>query len=75
MFELICMSLLGASYVAARIQEHKKEEETKEQERIRDLKIKVFCYAIGHHMSYEVVVKKLQDKELSFDDIQKYLDE
>ena len=69
MLELITMGLLGVSYVAALSNEAKEEKQLKEQERIRDLKIKVFCYAIRHNMLYNQVVEKLQKKELSFEDI------
>ena len=64
MLELITMGLLGVSYLAAL-----SNETLKEQERIRDLKIKVFCYAVRHNMLYNEVVEKLQKKELSFEDI------
>ena len=71
MFELLAMSLLGVEYIGSTINESNEEKQIKEKERIRDLKIKVFCYAVRHNMLYDVVVKKLQDKELSFDDIEK----
>lgn len=69
MLELITMSLLGISYLAALSNETKEEKALKEQERIRDLKIKVFCYAVRHNMLYNEVVEKLQEKEISFEDI------
>ena len=69
MLELITMTLLSASYVAALSNEASEEKEQREKERIRDLKIKVFCYAIRHNMLYNQVVEKLQKKELSFEDI------
>lgn len=69
MLELITMGLLGVSYLAALSNEAKEEKSLKEQERIRDLKIKVFCYAARHNMLYNEVVEKLQKKELSFEDI------
>ena len=50
MFELFCMSLLGAAYINSCINEAKEAEI--EKERIRDLKIKVFCYAVRHNMLY-----------------------
>ena len=71
MFELICMSILGACYVKACIDEAAEEKKQKEKERIRDLKISVFCYAVGHHLGYNEVVKMLQDKTLTFEDIEK----
>ena len=43
----------------------------KEEERIRDLKISVFCYAARHHLKYNDVVKMIQDKKLTFDDIER----
>ena len=63
------MGLLGVSYIAALSNEAKEGTRLKEKERIRDLKIKVFCYAIRHNMLYNEVVEKLQKKELSFEDI------
>ena len=52
MLELLCMSILGAAYIKACIDEAKEAEIEKEKERIRDLKIKVFCYAVRHNMLY-----------------------
>ena len=69
MFELLAMSLLGIAYINALSNEAKEEATLKEKERIEDLKIKVFCYAVRHNMLYDVVVKKLQDKELRFEDL------
>ena len=71
MLELITMGLLGVSYLAALSNEAKEETLLKEKERIRDLKIKVFCYAVRHNMLYNEVVEKLQNKELSFGDLDK----
>ena len=59
MFELICMSLLGVAYVHASIEEAAEEKRQKEEERIRDLKISVFCYAARHHLKYNDVVKMI----------------
>lgn len=69
MFELICMSLLGIAYVKAYIDEAKEEKAQKEKERIRDLKIKVFCYAVRHDILYDKVIEMLQSGELTFADI------
>ena len=69
MFELLAMSLLGAAYVNACLNELKEEEKQKEKQRIQDLKIKVFCYAVRHSLLYDDVVKKLQNKELMFEDL------
>ena len=71
MFELICMSLLGAAYIHVCKEEAAEEKRRKEKERIRDLKISVFCYAVRHHLSYNDVVKMLQDKKLTFGDIER----
>lgn len=70
MFELICMSLLGVAYVHACIEEAAEEKRQKE-ERIRDLKISVFCYAVRHRLNYNDVAKIIQDKKLTFDDIER----
>ena len=72
MLELITMGLLGVSYLAALSNEAKEETLLKEKERIRELKIKVFCYAVRHNMLYNEVVEKLQKKELSFKDLEKW---
>ena len=69
MFEFLCMSLLEIAYVKACINEAS--EEKKEKEHIRDLKIKVFCYAIKHQLPYNQVVEMLQNKELTWEDIEK----
>ena len=71
MFELICMSILGACYVKACIDEAKEEKILKEKERIRDLKIPVFCYAVRHHLNYNEVVEMIKNKTLTFDDIER----
>ena len=71
MFELICMSLLGVAYVDACIQEHKEEVERKKKEELRDLKIKVFCYAVRHKMLYDDVVKLIEEHKLTFEEIDK----
>ena len=71
MFELIWMSLLGEAYIHVWKEEAAEEKRRKEKERIRDLKISVFCYAVRHHLSYNDVVKMLQDKKLTFDDIER----
>lgn len=71
MFELICMSLLGVAYVGACIQEHKEEIERKKKEKLRELKIKVFCYAVRHKMQYNDVVKMIEEHKLTFEEIDK----
>ena len=69
MFELMCMSLLGAAYIKACIDEAKEAEIEKEKERICDLKIKVFCYAVRHKLLYNQVVEMIQKGDLTFADI------
>ena len=71
MFELICMSLLGVAYIHACKEEAAEEKRQKEEERTRDLKISAFCYAVRHRLNYNDVVKMIQDKKLSFDDIER----
>lgn len=63
------MSVLGAAYVKACIDESNEEQKQKEEERIRDLKIKVFCYAVRHNMLYNQVVELIQNGKLTFEDI------
>lgn len=70
-FELIFMSLLGVAYIHACKEEAAEEKRQKEEERIRDLKISVFCYAARRHLKYNDVVKMIQDKKLTFDDIER----
>lgn len=65
------MSILGATYIDACIQECKEEELRKQQEKIKELKIKVFCYAVRHKMLYNDVVKLIEDHKLTFDQIDK----
>ena len=69
MFELMCMSLLGSAYIKACIDEAKEAEIEKEKERICDLKIKVFCYAVRHKLLYNQVVEMIQKGDLTFADI------
>ena len=64
------MSLLGAAYVKACVDESKEEQKQMEEERIRDLKIKVFCYALKHKLLYNQVVELLQNGKLTFEDIE-----
>ena len=71
MFELICMSILGVAYIDACIQEQKEEELRKQQDKLKELKIKVFCYAVRHKMLYNDVVKLIEDHKLTFDQIDK----
>ena len=65
------MSILGAAYIDACIQECKEEELRKQQEKIKELKIKVFCYAVRHKTLYNDVVKLIEDHKLTFDQIDK----
>lgn len=69
MFELLCMSLLGVAYIKACIDETKEAEIEKEKERIRDLKIKVFCYAVRHKLLYNQVVEMIKNGKLTLADI------
>lgn len=71
MFELITMMLLSTCYIKASIDEAIEEKKQKEKERIRDLKISVFCYAIRHRLGYQEVVRKLQENKLTFEEIEK----
>lgn len=71
MFELICMSILGIAYIDAFVKEEIEEKAQKEKERINEIKILVFCFAIRHHLNYDNVVKMLQNKTLKFEDIRK----
>lgn len=75
MFELICMSILGACYVKALKDETAEEKKQKEKEKIRDLKISIFCYAVRHRLNYNDVVKMIQENTLSFEDIKKDAEE
>ncbi len=69
MLELITMSILGACYMKALADERIEEQKEKEEERIRDLKIKVFCYAIRHNMLYNQVVDLIQINKLTIEEI------
>ena len=65
------MSILGVAYIDACIQEQKEEELRKQQDKLKELKIKVFCYAVMHKMLYNDVVKLIEDHKLTFDQIDK----
>ena len=69
MLELITMSLLTLCYIKSCIDEKQQDEIDKEKERIRDLKIKVFCYAVAKKMLYNDVVRQLQDKRITLEEI------
>ena len=64
------MSLLGIAYVNACIEESKEEKRQKKEEKIRRLKERIFYYAVKHQMLYDEVVQKIQNKELSIEDIE-----
>ena len=70
MFELISMSILGALYIYSLAQEEKELQEAKEKERIRDLKIKLFCYAVSKKMLYNDVVQLYTEKKITLHDIE-----
>ena len=63
------MSILGVAYIDACIQEQKEEELRKQQDKLKELKIKVFCYAVRHKMLYNDVVKLIEENKLSFEDL------
>ena len=63
MLELLMMSVLGAAYISACNQERK-------EEKINELKLKVFCYAVKHSMLYNDVVKLIEQKKLTIEDIE-----
>ena len=65
------MSLLGIAYAETSIEEPIEEKKQKEEERVRDLKIFVFCFADRNCLNYNDVMKMIQDKKLTFDDIER----
>ena len=65
------MSILGVAYFDACIQESKEKDLRKRQEKLKELKIKVFCYAVRHKMLYNEVVKLIEDHKLTFEQIDK----
>ena len=73
MLELISMSILGMSYLFAVANEKNELEKQKEYDRIFDLKMKIFRYAVLNRLLYNDVVKRIQDETLSMDEIDKYL--
>lgn len=68
-YTLSVMSLLSAAYVKAYVDESKEEQKQKKEERIQDLKTKVFCYAVRHKLLYNQVVELIQNDKLTFEDI------
>lgn len=70
MFELISMSILGALYIYSLAEEEKELQEAKEKERIRELKIKLFCYAVSKKMLYNDVVQLYTEKKITLHDIE-----
>ena len=71
MLEFLLMSFLGVAYTHACIKEVKEEEIRKEEERIRELKISIFFYAIRHKIRYNDVLNQLDNGTLTFADIEK----
>ncbi len=69
MLELIAISVLSFCFIKSCIGEKQQEEIEEEKKRIRDLKIKVFCYAVRNGMLYDDVVKKLQDRKITIDQL------
>ena len=65
------MSFLGVAYTHACIIEAKEEEIRKEKERIRELKISIFFYAIRHKIRYNDVLTQLKNGTLTIADIAK----
>lgn len=63
MLELLMMSVLGATYVSACKEERK-------EEKINELKLKVFWYAVKHSMLYNDVVKLIEENKLTIEDIE-----
>ena len=63
------MSLLGVAYINARKEEAKEEKRLKEEREFRLRKRKVFLYAIKHQMLYDDVVSKINNNELTFEEI------
>ena len=69
MLELIMMSLLGVAYINACKEEAKEEKRLKEERELRLRKRKIFLYAIKHQMLYDDVVSKINNNELTFEEI------
>ena len=67
------MSLLGIAYIAEVINEKQEEELAKQKEKIRDLKCKIFVYAVSNKKLYNDVVKQVESGNLSLNDIDDYL--
>lgn len=67
------MSLLGIAYIAEVINEKQEEELAKQKEKIRNLKCKIFVYAVSEKMLYNDVVKQIESGELTLKEIDEYL--
>lgn len=65
--DLLVIFLCATSIITS-IAEDKEEEK---KEKINELKIKVLCYAVRHKLQYNEVVEMLQNKALTFEDIEK----
>lgn len=75
MFELLCMSLLTVAWIYAKKEEKIEEEKRKEKERTLDLRVSVFCYAVGHNLLYNQVVEMIRNNQITIEDIRKDNDE
>lgn len=69
MLELITMSILTLCYIKSCIDEKYEDESQREKERIRNLKVKVFCYAVKNGMLYDDVVNMIQRGDVSINDL------
>lgn len=72
MLELITTAILSFCYIKSCVDENIKEENLREEKRIRDIKISVFCYAVAKKILYNNVIKQLQDRKITLEEINKF---
>ena len=72
MLELITTAILSFCYIKSCVDENIEEENLKEKERIKDIKISVFCHAVAKKILYNDVVKQLQDRKITLEEINKF---
>ena len=64
MLELFCMSILGVAYINALREE-------KRQEKIRNLKVAIFMYAVNHRILYNDVLEMIKNKAITIEEIER----
>lgn len=74
MFELLAMAYLGICAVDNLCEHHRLMKDIQKEAALNELKMKVWRYAVLNDLSYDYVVKCIEEKRLTFALIDKYLE-